>query len=196
MRPHVEVDRVILGLELAGVRLGLRLARRPRTLVDKRGPLEVMVGARAGRAVLVVGDHVLERRRRTAEVERIALVGNGVEQDPARAQLEQVGGDRRDRVLAVLEEVVGDDEVDGLLFDRLQSFPVVDQLDRRKVAAGELGVVVAQVLDAHAVDVADVGPAGQRHPQVERADLQPRAAQELGTELGARIARLPRRRGR
>ena len=46
-----------------------------------------------------------------AEVEGEALVRHRVEEDAARLQFPEVGLDRPDRVLAVLEEVVGDDEV-------------------------------------------------------------------------------------
>ena len=49
-----------------------------------------------------------------------------------------MGFERADRVLAVLEEVIRDDEVERFGLDGLEPLAVVDHFDRRQVQLGEL----------------------------------------------------------
>ena len=85
---------------------------------------------------------MLERGHLAAVVEGIALVGNSVEEDTAGAQLPEVGADRPDRILAVLEEVVGDNEVLRPVGDRLEQLAVVDQIGVGQRPAAELRVLL------------------------------------------------------
>ena len=81
------------------------------------------------RPFLVVENHVLEPRNVAINVERKAFVGNRVEQDAAGSKLAQVVLDRRNRVVAVLQEVVGNDEVERTLLDPVQTLAVIDDVD-------------------------------------------------------------------
>src|SRR5262249_57367107 len=109
--PAVHVNRVALSVELGGstpdpiVRLCLirRADCRAGLVRDQANPVLVVFATGAPGTVLVVADHVLERRHRAAEVEGIALVRNRVEENPAGLQLAEVGLDRSDWVLGVLE---------------------------------------------------------------------------------------------
>ena len=142
LRPHVKVDRVVLRVQQLRGGARLLLGRRRASAYDQLRPLQVVGGAGTLRPLLVVVDHVLQRRPRPPEIERIALVGNRIEQRAAGAELVQVGLDRADRVLAVLEEVVGDDEVDRFGRDRLEPFAVVDHVDGRQLELGQFGIVL------------------------------------------------------
>ena len=120
----MEVDRVALALELGSLR-HLLLGRGGPEVRHQPGidPFEVVLGPRALGTLLVVGDKMLQLGAGALPVEGEALVGDRVEEDAAGPQLGEVGLERADRILAVLEEVVGDDEVDRALADRLSVSP-------------------------------------------------------------------------
>src|SRR3954454_22933497 len=120
----------------------------------------------------MVGEHVLQRCDLSRPIERVSLVGNRVEQDSAAAQLAKVVLDCRDRILAMLEEVVGDDEVLRAVLNRRQDLTVVDDVRFDKRAVGELGVVPAQLRHGQTVDVPDPHITGHRQWKVECADLE------------------------
>ena len=127
-------------------------------------------------------------RHRAPEVEGVALVRDGVEEDAARLQFAQVGLDRADRVLAVLEEVVGDDEVlrlSGAIVASGSPSSTTSTSVRSQSASS--GYSRAQVVDRHPVDVADMCVGGRRQRLVQGADLQALAEQEAGGELGAGV---------
>ena len=63
----------------------------------------------------------------------------------------------------MLEEMIGDDEVNRLRFDRRQQLAVVDYVDGRQILTIELGVMRPQFGEGHPIDVADADPRGQHH---------------------------------
>lgn len=136
VRPYVKVDRVALGLQprrvLSRLRLIGRLARR-----HQPRPFQVVVAARALGSVLVIIHQVPQGRPRTTRVKRVALVRDRIEQHSTRPQLPQMRSDRPDRILAVLEEVVGDDEVNRLRGHRPQPLAVIDHIDRSQLPPPE-----------------------------------------------------------
>lgn len=104
-----------------------------------------------------------------------------------------MGLDRPDRILAVLQEVVGDQEVDRGVGKFVEPLAVVDDVHRRQRQLGQLRVVGSEVLDRHPVDVGDAGPRRNWHRLVQSADLDTPAAQELGRQLPARVSADDRR---
>src|ERR1700754_2681667 len=195
LRPDVHVDRVAGVFELASPHLHPLLGSRLRGSHVRAfdlghhiaAPLLVVLGAGALTTLLVVGDHVLDRRQRPPVVEGEALVGDGVEEDAAGTEFPQVGLDRPDRVLGVLEEVVGDDEVLALGGDRGQRLAVVDHVDVGQVPIDEFRGFASQVGRGQTVDIAGVRVGGQRHRLVQRSDLDPLAEQVAVGEGGAGV---------
>lgn len=83
------------------------------------------------------------------------FVGNGQVHDPADSKHPAEAGQRSQRVLAVLEEVIRDHEVERPVGNRLEALAVVDHLDLDERQVVQLGIVLAQLLDVHAVDELD-----------------------------------------
>ena len=183
LRPDVHVDRVVLRFQLLRHRLDLLLfpllagALGRLVFEDEARPLAEVFAAGALRPLLVVGDHVLDRGDLAAEVEGEALVRDRVEEDAAGLQFREMGLDRADRILGVLEEVVGDDEILALGADRGQLLAVVDDVDLGQAVLGELRVLAPQVRRRHPVQVVDVCLRGGGERLVEGADLDPLTAQ-------------------
>lgn len=125
-----------------------------------------------------VADEVVERGDGAVDVEGVALVRDGDEEGAAGAEGAEEVGEGAEGVLAVLEEVVGDDEVLGGVGLGLEAFAVVEDVDLDEVEVREFGVVAAEFGDGHAVDVADAGVAGEAEGLVEGADLDAGAAEE------------------
>ena len=150
------------------------------------------------RPLAVVAQEVLDRRARAVRVEGRAAVGQREEQHAAGAQHADEVLQRGDRVLEVLEHVVGDHEVQRRVGERRERRGVVDDVrlgDRLGVAAGRLdrrAVLVDELLPRDAVDVAHAG--GRRDAQRPRrgADLDAVAAQVAAGEVLAVQAALDR----
>ena len=127
-------------------------------------------------------------------VERLARIGVGEEQDPAGPQHAGVLRQRADRVLGVLQEVVGDDEVDRRVGDGGQPLAVVDDVDVHEVVALELGVLADELVFVHAVDVPDAarraasgaGGAARRSPGRRPAGTGVRGGRARGAPPGGR----------
>ena len=163
------------GARAAGGRAALRSTRRS-------------AGTASLGPVLVIIDQVLQRRHRAPMIERVALVRDRVKQDAARTELAEMGLERADRVLAVLEEVIGDDEVLRLGLDGVEPLPVVDHVDRREIEIGELRVVLAQLRRRTSDRRSGPGRRAASHRQVQGPDLEALAAQICLGELEARVA--------
>ncbi len=86
-------------------------------------------------------------------VKREAAVGNRHVDDAAGPQHAQVVLDRADRVLAVLDHVVRDHEVDASVRDARKRLTVVDDVRRDYLVPVELGIVLAKLPDGEAVYV-------------------------------------------
>jgi hypothetical protein len=95
---------------------------------DEPGDLLVVLDARDLGAALVVAKDVLEGPRRACRVERPPFVRHGHGNHAARPRYAQERLQRAKRVLAVLEEVVGDDEVLGAIPDRRELGGIVDDV--------------------------------------------------------------------
>ncbi len=106
------------------------------------------------------------------EVEGEALVGHRIEKDSTRLQLAEVGLDRSDRVLAVLEEMIGDDEVLRSCGYGRELLSIVDDVHWSQVPLGELGVLPPQVIHAHPIDVSRRSLRWHHEWLVKWADLQ------------------------
>ncbi len=163
----------------------------PPTLVYQPRPLQVMLATRALGAVLVISDQVAQRRPRPPEIERIALVRHRVKQDATRPQLPQMRLDRPDRVLAMLKEMIGDDEIDGLRLDRRQQLTIIDHIHRREIPALELRIMRPQLRHRHPIDISRPHTRRQDHRQMQSPDLNPTTSQKLSCEL---LTRIPHRR--
>jgi hypothetical protein len=176
LREYVGVDRVVLVVEHPRTRADLLLGalRLVRVLVDVACPLVEVLDPRALRPLLVIEHHMLERSGLTVDVEREPLVRNGIEKHAPRRQLAQMVADRRDRIVAVLEEVIRDDEVDGAILDAAELFTVVDDRDFDEGEVVELGVVFAQARNIEPIDVADLDPRRDLDREVQRADFDSR----------------------
>jgi hypothetical protein len=99
----------------------------------------------------VIGDRMVQGRPRLPEVERTALIGNRVEQDPPA--LAEVGFDRAHRIVAMLEEVIGDDAINRLRLEgrrrrHHRRHPPVE------IQTVELRIVRPQIQDRHSIHTA------------------------------------------
>lgn len=106
--PAVEVDAVLVGHESFDVTL--HVLRED--VVDVSGPVDVVVAAAALCSVLVVAHEVLEVRDLSVSVEGSALVRKPDVEDTTRLQDPFEFEESGDRVLEVLEQMVGDHEVE------------------------------------------------------------------------------------
>ena len=95
--------------------------------------------------MFVILDHVLERRDLARTIEGEAHVRYRVEEDATRTQLAEVVVDRPDGIFAVLQEVIGDDEVLRCIGKGREHLTVVDDVGLDEVPLGKLRVVVAQI---------------------------------------------------
>lgn len=120
-------------------------------------------------------------------VERVAHVGHGQEQHAVRTQPVAEGGKRADRVFAMFEKVVGDDEVEALALDGVEPLAVVenrrfDQIDRR-----QFWILAAQIVRGKVIDIPYVGRIGDPGRTVQCTDFDPVAAQESVRQIGPRV---------
>ena len=151
-----------------------------RNALDDAGPLLVVVAARGLRPLAVVAQQVLDSGALAARVERVAGVREGQEEDAARTQHAQEVVERGDRVLHVLEHVVCDHEVERRVLELREPLAVVDHVGRHEWPAVDVelpGVELAQLVRAGMIHVADAGLRRNAQRHVERADLDPVAAQ-------------------
>ena len=194
----MEVDAVPRRHQAVGFVLGLPVLPAE----DMEGPVEIVAAARRFRPALVIGDEMVERRDRPPDVETVMLVRHGQIDDAARARDPQEGSDRGDRILAVLEKMVCDHEIDGRVRYRGQAFAVVEDVDRDELAAGELRIVMPELLGRQPVDVADPRAGRRLQGFVESADLEAVPPQVVPgdpppdrAEIGSQPELLPRAPG-
>ena len=142
LRPHVEVDAVVLLHQLldAAGHLGLRNLVRPDGTHSSKWP-----SPRDLRALVEIPQEVLERRHGTIGCRRC-----GACRAPrGRGRLRVAGRGRRStrspRVLGVLEEVVRDDEVEAGVGNRREPLAVVEDVDLDQRLLLQLGVVGAEL---------------------------------------------------
>jgi hypothetical protein len=110
-------------------------------VVDVAGPIDVVIPATRLGSLLVIAHEVPEARELAAPVEGPALIRETDVKHAARPadtlELEQPG----DRVLQMLEQMVGDHEVDGRVIEGRQLVCARDHVDRSKVSVSKLGVL-------------------------------------------------------
>ena len=108
----------------------------------------------------MVAQQMCERRDRAVSVERETLVRHRHVENAARPQHAEERFQRSDRVLAVFEKVVGDDEILRPGADRFEPLAVVHDINLDQLFIAQVGVLSAQVGDGKAVDVTDFGADG------------------------------------
>lgn len=107
---------------------------------------------------------------------------------------------RSNWVLAVFQEVAGNDEVDALVAQRGQSLAVVQYIDLHQRLVAELGIFGAQVSGAESVQVLDRASIRGRKRVVKGPDLDP-GPRQMGAgnpsphPLVIPLPRVPRHRG-
>src|ERR1700682_5997115 len=175
-RPDVEMDAVMAREQAVGARLRLGSLHA----IDVQRPVEVVGAAvRLGPGPMLV-EEMLICRQRAVLVERQPAVGQRhVQHAPGLEHplelLESV-----DRVLQVLEQVVGDHEVQRLVGEGSEVFGAGDHRDRRKRVPVELWGVLAQPRLVFPVHVGHPGVRGDLERVVKGADLDPVAAEPPG----------------
>ena len=186
-RPDVEVDRVALRFEFGGSQLDLAGCH----FLDEPSPFLVVCVARTHGPVLVVASYVRERRQCPVAVERHPGVRHGHVEDAAGPEHAQVVGKRADRVLTVLDHVIGDHEVDRSVADAGERLTVLDQVWAHEVEVLELGVVRACLGYPEPIDIADGGVGGQLEGHVQGPDLEADASEVLRCEASAHAKPAP-----
>src|SRR5581483_8558542 len=127
--PAVVVDLVVALLKPRRVCIrGIRSDRAERH-IHKPHPLPVMLVARRARSLLVVADDVLERGRLSVPVDPLPAVRESEQEGAIRPEDAQMSLECADRILAVLQEVRGDDEVLALIPYACERLTVVDDID-------------------------------------------------------------------
>jgi hypothetical protein len=111
------------------------------------------------------------RRHRPVDVEGVALIRDRQVEDPAGPQDPDHVAEGPERILAVLEEMIGDDEVLTLIVDRRKALTVVQDVHVHERLGFELGVVAPKLVDRQVVDVSHVRRARNVERVVEGADL-------------------------
>jgi hypothetical protein len=119
----------------------------------------------------VVTQQMCERCHRPVAVEGEPLVRHRHVKNPARPQYAEKRFQRPDRVLAVFEKVIGNDEILRPGADRFESLAVVHDINSDQLFVAQVRVLSAQVGDGKAVDVTDFG--ARRHTEriMQRPDL-------------------------
>ena len=112
-----------------------------------------------------------EPRRRSQGVERLPPVGNRHVDDSPGPEHPKVVADCADRILGVLDEVVGDHEIEAGVGLAGQGLAVIDDVDLDQSITGELGVVLPHLRHRDPVDIPDRCPHRDAEGPVEGADL-------------------------
>ena len=113
-RPDVEVNAVVDAEEMTNFVFDFRVGG---PLVDQPAPFLEVLALRPLGTFRVVTHQVLDGRARPIDIERKPLVGYGHIQDAGGFQHPKEVLKRRERILAVLDEVIGDDEILGRVAD-------------------------------------------------------------------------------
>ena len=92
---------------------------------------------------------------------------------------------RAERIFAVLEHVVGDDEVERSVGNRRQGFAVIDNVDVDQRQRFEFGIVRTQHRLGQAVDIAHARAFRHRQGFVQRADFDAVTGKELAGQFAA-----------
>ena len=121
---------------------------------------------------------MVDARQLSIAVEGDPGVGQGQVENPIAPEDAVELPERADRILEMLEEVIGDHEIERSVRERGEVLGVPDHGDGRKRFGFELGVVPTQFGLGHSVDVGNpgVGRNGQRMMQrshLDAAALQP-----------------------
>src|SRR4029450_5166719 len=150
--PHMEMNAV--ADRDAGLRIFLRRCVVVE-LVHELCPFEKVTMARSLAAVRFVGDEVSEGRQRPRNVEATPHVGHRIKEPSAGRYFAQMVAQSAERVLAMLQHVVGDEEADGRIAEFVETLAVVDDVDPHEAFCIELGVLTMQLGEGAEIDVAN-----------------------------------------
>jgi hypothetical protein len=135
-----------------------------------------MLPFRKLRTHLVIGQQMSQRRDRPIAVERIAHVGHGQKQDALFAQYAEKVQEGAEWILAVFEEMIGDQEILGRIRNPCQPLPVIHDIDPDQLVIGKVGVLPVEFFSWQAIEIGNVGPMGDSQRPVQGANLDSSAA--------------------
>ena len=131
----------------------------------------------------MVAFQILDRGQRALPVECVTLVRHReIERLPPTKNTKRIG-DGRDRILAVLYEVVGDHEVLRGVRDRGQLLAVVDDVGLDQLLLCQLGIVGSKLRHRLPVDVHDQHTRRNLERHLQRTNLDAAAADPARRQL-------------
>src|SRR5438046_5795266 len=96
---------------------------------DLSNPVQVVLLPRPLRSLMMVAQNMCDRSHFAGDIESEALVWNGQVDHAPRTHDSEKRAQCCQRVLAVLEHVICDHEVDAVVAERSQLFPVIENVN-------------------------------------------------------------------
>jgi hypothetical protein len=100
---------------------------------------------------------MIEGSDRSIDIEAVALVRDGVVEDAPASEALQVHSHGAQWVFAMLQHMVGNDEVQRPVGERNQALAVVDAIHRCEFGVGQFRILDTKLLNGHTIDIADSG---------------------------------------